>query len=184
MKTTVKTMISAIVVGLFIIMAYGSMSDEATSQSTEESGTSKKEESKSWQYSEKVDEMDGTKMITAVLESDNQLKFEFPYGNSTFKLYVRNWNGDNDAFLTCSNCQFIAGFMGEKTYRIKFDDEAPINVTATSPSDGSSDTVFFGSESKIISKLKTAEKIIIEGSFFDAGVQNIKFTSKDFKWGE
>lgn len=173
-----------------IVIANIAGEDETSTSSTSSdtaSSTSTKSESKpknesNWRYSEDVDEMDNTKRTLASLVSDNSIKFDFPYGNSDFKLNIREWKGKTDIYLTCTKCQFIAGVMGEKTYRMKFDDEAPIDVSASHSTSGSHDVVFLGSESRIISKLKTAEKVIIEPEFFDVGFKRVTFSTKGFKW--
>lgn len=189
MKKKLQHLISASALALFVFIAFGSMDDEEKDNSTKSttstsdiSDTTETENSSNWKYSEVIDEMDNTKRTVAQLNSDNSIKFDFPYGNSDFTLSVRNWKGSTDIYLSCSKCQFISGFSGEKTYRIKFDDEAPINVSANHSTSGSSDVVFLGSESKIISKLKTSEKVMIEAEFYDSGLNNITFSTKGFEW--
>lgn len=190
MKKKLRHFISASALALFVFIAFGSMDDEETSSSSisttsttnENSEDSEDENKTNWRYLEDIDEMDNTKRTVAYINSDNSIKFDFPYGNSDFTLSVRNWKGSNDVYLSCSKCQFISGFSAEKTYRIKFDDEAPIRVSANHSSSGSSDVVFLGSVSKIISKLKTSEKLMIEAEFFDSGMYNITFSTKGFEW--
>ena len=189
MKKNFKHLLSASALVLFAFIAFGSMDDEETDNSTNsttstssENLTTENENGSNWKYSEDIDEMDNTKRTVARINSENSIKFDFPYGNSDFSLNVRNWKGSTDIYLTCSKCQFISGFSGEKTYRIKFDDEAPLNVSANYSTSGSSDVVFLGSESKIISKLKKSEKLMIEAEFFDSGLHNITFSTKGFEW--
>ena len=194
MKKKLRHLISASAFAFFVCIAFGSVDEEETSSSsnattsttsttTSTTNENSEEENKTnWRYSEDVDEMDNTKRTIAYIKSDNSIQFDFPYGNSDFTLSVRNWKESNAVYLSCSTCQFISGFSGEKTYRIKFDDEAPIRVSANHSSSGSSDIVFLGRVSKIISKLKTSEKLIIEAEFFDSGMHNITFSTKGFAW--
>ncbi|MCO5259859.1 MAG: hypothetical protein M9916_06915 [Crocinitomicaceae bacterium] len=181
-----KNVLSAIAVSTMLFIAFASGSSDESSVSSDNNSTTSEEvknESKSnWSYSESTDEMDGTTRKVASTTSTNSIKFDFPYGNSDFSLNIRNWNGETDVFLTCSKCQFIAGVMGEKTYRIKFDDETPIDVTASFSSSGSADVVFLGNEKKLISKLKTAEKLIIEPEFYDVGRKTVRFDVKGLEW--
>ena len=142
----------------------------------------KKTNINTWIYSEDIDQMDNTKKTYASLDSENSIKFNYPYGDSDFTLNIRTWKGSTDVYLTCSKCQFIAGFGGSKTYRVKFDDEAPFKVTATHTSSGGSKTVFLGSETKLISKLKKAEKMMIEAEFYKTGYEQINFSTKGLKW--
>ena len=177
------------IIALIVIANIGDKDDKTTTSSSsnnttsEETTTEKKPKNESnWRYSEDIDQMDNTKRTDASIESDNSIKFDFPYGNSDFTLSIRNWKGKTDLYLTCTKCQFIAGVMGETTYRIKFDDEAPINVSANHSSSGGADVVFLGNEKKVISKLKTAEKVIIEAQFYEAGYKQINFSTKGLKW--
>jgi len=177
------------IIALIVIANIGDKDDKTTTSSSsnnttsEETTTEKKPKNESnWRYSENIDQIDNTKRTVASIESDNSIKFDFPYGNSDFTLSIRNWKGQTDLYLTCTKCQFIAGLMGETTYRIKFDDEAPINVSANHSSSGGADVVFLGNEKKVISKLKTAEKIIIEAQFYEAGYKQINFSTKGLKW--
>ncbi|MAN29347.1 MULTISPECIES: hypothetical protein [Mesonia] len=186
MKRNLQHLISASALALFIFIAFGSDDEENDSTSsttiTNKDSGSKTEKTTNWKYTEDIDEMDNTKRTIAALDSDNSIKFDFPYGNSNFTLIIRNWDGKTDIYLSCSKCQFISGFSGNKTYRVKFDNEAPINVSANHSSSGSSDVVFLGSESKIISKLKNSERLIIEAEFYDLGRETITFSTKGFKW--
>ncbi|MCC6826495.1 MAG: hypothetical protein IT172_12210 [Acidobacteria bacterium] len=140
------------------------------------------EDAKGWTYSEDVDPMDDTKRTVASLKSDDTITFDFPYGKSEFSISVRKWKRSTDVFLTCSNCQFVAGFGDMTRYRVKFDNDAPFSVTANHSSSGDSKVVFLGSESKIISKLKTAKKMIVEAEFFKEGAMPITFSVGGFKF--
>jgi hypothetical protein len=155
---------------------------DTTSSVADNPTIDKPNNSDEWNYSEDVDQMDNTKRTIASLKADNTIEFDFPYGNSEFTINVRKWKGSTDVYLYCSSCQFIAGISGEKTYRVKFDDEAPFRVTANYSTDGSSDVVFLGSETKLITKLKTAKKLIIEPEFFDVGFKPVTFSVQGFKW--
>lgn len=157
-------------------------SSSSTSTTDTEKQETKKENESGWEYSEDVDKMDNTKRSIASLTSDNTLTFDFPYGESDFTLNIRSWKGSTDVYLTCSKCQFIAGVTGEKTYRVKFDDEQPFNISANHTTSGGADVVFLGSEKKLISKLKTANKLLIEPEFFDVGFKSVEFSTKGFKW--
>lgn len=182
-----KSQIFAVAFCIFVSLPGCSDSPSSSASSAKPSKEESKPEAKpedatGWRYTEKVDEMDGTKKTLATLVADNTLDFDFPYGQSEFALHIRSWKGSTDIYLVCSKCQFIAGIMGEKTYRVKFDDEAPMKISANHTTSGSSDVVFLGSESKLISKLKTANKLIIEAEFFDAGYKRITFTTKGLQW--
>jgi hypothetical protein len=176
------------IIALIIIANIGDNEDKKSTANSLDSTRSEvqtennKQNESNWIYYEDIDQMDNTKKTIASIESDNSLKFDFPYGNSDFTLNIRKWKGQTDIYLTCTNCQFISGVMGEMTYRIKFDDEAPINISANYSTSGGANIVFFGNEKKFISKLKTAKKLIIEAQFYEVGYKQINFSTNGLRW--
>ena len=160
--------------------------EETQKEETNNNGTTVVEDEGKWKYSEetKTDPMDNTttKMILASLISDNAVTID-PWGRFTFTLSIRNLNGKTDVLLYANSSysiSFNAGFDGEKTYRVKFDDEAPINVAVLPSASGT--TVFFGNTAQLISKLETADKLTIEAEFYSNGKQIITFSTKGLKW--
>ncbi|MCL2027401.1 MAG: hypothetical protein FWG79_02825 [Bacteroidales bacterium] len=190
MKKTLKIIFGIVVAFIVFSVIVATCSDnettaEKTSAAAESTNTPEATQSKTksgWKYSEEIDQMDNSKKKFASLISDNSIKFDFPYGNSDFTLLLRSTKGGTDVILACSDCQFIAGFSGEKTYRVKFDDEAPINISASYSSSGSSDIVFLGNTARFISKLKNSSKIIIEPEFYDTGLKQITFSTSGLNW--
>ena len=194
MKRNLQHLISASALALFTFIAFGSVDGEdstdgttATSSSTlSENSDENKEPNKpkeNWVYQEGEDEMEGTKRYFAISTSTNELNFEFPYnGGSTSQFMVRNMGSTNEILMTISKGQFMGSFSGNETVRMKFDDDAPFNVSYNSADDGSSDVIFFNSTTKIISKLKNAKKLMIEAPFFDAGRQILYFDVEGLNW--
>lgn len=136
-----------------------------------------------WTYQETTDEMSGDKSYFASCTSTNKLEFEFPYGGgSTFTLAIRNNKKSNNVYLSVDKGQFKTSIMNSESCRVKFDDGQPVNFSFVSSDDGSTDIIFFNSESKFISKLKKAKKVKIEAPFFNAGRQIIQFDVDGLKW--
>ncbi len=136
-----------------------------------------------WEYGTEKDKMSGQEMFFNSIISTNELEFEFPYnGGSSFRLTVRNMGKENEILLTVSKGQFMPSIMNSDNVRIKFDEEAPMDISYNSADDASSDVIFLTSVSKIISKLKTAKKLMIEAPFYDAGRQIILFNVEGFTW--
>ena len=88
----------------------------------------------------------------------------------------------NEILVGVSKGQFMPSIMESETVRVKFDDEPPFNVTYNSAADASTDVIFLSSYNKLISKLKTAKKVMIEAPFFDAGRQIIYFDIEGLVW--
>jgi len=182
---------ATVLIALIVILNLGGGDD--TSSSTDHSSTNdttatvqeeeKAEPKSDWEYSTEEDKMSGEKMFFAATVSTNEIEFEFPYGGgSTFTLAVRNMKKENEVLMTVSKGQFLTSLMSEQYVRMKFDDEKPINVNYSMSDNGSLDIIFFKSTSKILAKLKTAKKIMIEAPFFDAGRQIVYFDVEGLVW--
>jgi hypothetical protein len=136
-----------------------------------------------WEYGEDADKMSNQKRYFAFTTSTNKIEFEFPYnGGSSFQLVVRNMGQGNEVMLSVSKGQFMTSIMDSESLRLKFDEEAPFNVNYNSSADASTDAIFLRSSSKIISKLKSAKKLMIEAPFFNAGRQIIYFDVEGLNW--
>ncbi len=156
------------------------------SQDSKESKEKPSEEQKevpNWNYSEDEDKMSGEKRFFASTRSTNKIDFEFPYnGGSTFKLNVRNMGKGDEVLMMVSKGQFMPSIMDSEKVRIRFDEESPLSISYNSAADGSGDVIFFNSSKKIINKLKTSKKVMVEAPFFGAGRQIVYFNVEGFKW--
>lgn len=89
----------------------------------------------------------------------------------------------NKVMFQISKGQIVTGNQVEGgSTRVRFDDEKPFTVSVTYPSDYSSDLIFLGSSKKLISKLKTAKKFLIEVEFYNEGIQQIEFDVEGLEW--
>lgn len=176
---------------LFVIGIIANLGDDESSSnsnsensSTEVKTESKKVEPKSnWNYSTDEDKMSGEKRYFATSKSTNEIEFEFPYnGGSTFKFIVRNMGKGNEVLMTVSKGQFMTSIMSSEKVRMKFDDNQPFNVSYNSADDASMDVIFFNSTEKILTKLKTSKKLMVEAPFYDAGRQIIYFDVEGLNW--
>jgi hypothetical protein len=175
---------------LIILSAIGSMIEDKAEPlfeaSNKQESASVNEPTKvqpSWEYGTEKDKMSGQEMFFNSTTSTNELEFEFPYhGGSSFRLTVRNMGKENEILLTVSKGQFMPSIMNSDNVRIKFDEEAPMDISYNSADDASADVIFLTSVSKIISKLKTSKKLMIEAPFYDAGRQIILFNVEGFTW--
>jgi hypothetical protein len=173
-------------IALFLIFAVASSDDNKSSSSTtEKSESSKNEKRPNWTYSEDVDKMEGTKRYYASCVSTNEIEFEFPYnGGSYFTLTIRNMGKGNEIILQVSKGQFMTSIMSSETCKVKFDDEKPVNFSYNSSADGSHDIIFLENSQKLLNKLKTAKKLMVETQFFNAGSQVIEFDVDGLNWNK
>jgi hypothetical protein len=136
-----------------------------------------------WEYSEEVDKMEGTKRYVATLASLNKLEFSFPYnGGSQLSIMVKNSDGREELFLHISKGQMLRSYFGKETIKFKFDDEKPVKFSYNTSTNNSNDYAFFDNSKEIINKLKQAKKIMIEAYIFQEGNQVFEFEQEGFKW--
>ena len=191
--------IAAVFVGLFILAAIGnSLDDEKQGEAqkapvTVESKSETKEAEEKvepvkktkyqWQYSQDTDPMTSDERYFASIYSMTWLSFKFPYnGGSEAYLVVRNMDGDNEVYLKVTKGQFISSYNYSECLRMRFDNEKPIDVFYTSPSDGSHDLIFLDSAGELIERIKKAQSFIIEVAFYQEGNKLLNFNSDDFVW--
>ena len=181
--------ILAVFFGIGIIGAIFSDNDTVESsagESTEvKKDISKKAEDEpqsEWQYSEDSNEMDDTKTLYAVLESENEVDFEFPYdGGSTFEFMVRKTNGKHEFLLTVSSGQFMTSIMNSEILRIRFDDNEVFDWNFSGAADGSADVIFPKYSKKLLTLLKGSKNMMIEAPFYSAGRKVIKFKTENLQ---
>jgi hypothetical protein len=142
-----------------------------------------KPEVNTWQYENLEDKMGESSKIASV-EANEKVNFDFPYnGGSTATLMIRKKGKDNSSvMLTLTKCQFNGTSLDDINVRIKFDNEQPKTYSAGLPSDGSSDLIFIHGGNKLLEKIKSSKKIIIEAEFYNEGNRQIEFNTEGLNW--
>lgn len=138
-----------------------------------------------WVYKKNNDEMRGVESRFATNISTNEVEFDFPYnGGSNLTLTVRETGNEKDILIGISKGQFICG-INDCEFAFKFDDGAVESITMTRPENYASDIMFVAydkTEDKIINKLKTSKKLIIEAPFYQEGRKQFTFNVSGFEW--
>ena len=136
-----------------------------------------------WIYTTEKDKMGDETKFASVM-SDDILNFQFPYdGGVTSTLTVRKKRGQTDIYFRVSEGQIMAANSYDGgTIRVKFDDEKPMTLGVSGASDHSSDIIFLDSTTKILNKLKTAKKVVLEVEFFNEGKHQIEFKVDGLEW--
>jgi hypothetical protein len=135
-----------------------------------------------WSYTEQEDKMTSKKKYFASIDANELLQFDFPYdGGVTANLTIRHQDGENEAILQISKGQFITGVDGT-TIKVRVDDAPAVTYSASGPSDGSTEILFINSANKLINKMKTAKKVMIQAEFYDSGNKVMEFEVDGFKW--
>jgi hypothetical protein len=181
-----KNSISILSFILFIVFALASGENKSSENNKENDSiqtSTENTEKERWSYSEDEDKMEGRKQFYATNTSTNEVEFEFPYdGGSTFDIIIRNLGKRNEVLLTVSKGQFMTSIGSSDNVKVKFDDEKPVNYSYNSAADASSDVIFINNSQSFIAKLKTAKKVMIECTFFDAGRKIMEFDVEGLKW--
>lgn len=178
-----KNLLTTIALGFFMIIAIGSGDENTEDKTGTTENATENAKVENWKYSEDADKMEGTKQFYATNTSTNEIEFEFPYdGGSTFDILVRNLGKENEVVLTVSKGQFMTSIGGNEQLKVKFDDEKSVNFSYNSADDASMDVIFLNNSAKFLKKLKTAKKVMIECTFFNAGSKVIEFNVEGLKW--
>lgn len=161
----------------------GNDSTAVDASKKETTGANQDATTSKWSYSDDVDKMTSKKRYFASVDANELINFPAPYdGGSTATLTIRNMGEGNEATLSVSKGQFNTSSVDGGSIKVRFDDAQPITFTTSEPSDGSSELAFIELPNKLIKKLKTAKKIIIQAEFYDSGFQTMEFNTDGFKW--
>jgi len=134
----------------------------------------------SWEYFEDEDKMTSANMYYAMVEANDLLDFDSPYdGGSKASFILRHKDSYGNAYVKISKGQFIV--HSDTKFRIRFDNEKPKYYSVSSPSDGSSDLVFF-EYYQLIDNIKKHKKMIVEAEFYREGMRAIEFNIENLKW--
>ena len=155
-----------------------SSAPHASSSSTDQA-TQGVKQSSNWQYKEDKDEFDEKLKQYCGIHASNTIKGAI-FGVTPI-LTIRKYNKKApDIFIKADGVVFGHPEDSDRV-RLKFDDEKPFSVSFSGAADSSSDLIFLNSESKIISKLKTAKTLVIELPVFMEGNQRATFDVTGYK---
>lgn len=131
-----------------------------------------------WRFSENKDDFDGKETQWCIIDSNDYIKAV--YGTEKVNLQVRMRNQkETDIIIHVDNVVFGHSGSSDKV-RLKFDDDQPFSVGYNEAADGSADTIFLRSTSKIIAKLKTAKKLTLELPVFMESGQRASFNIEGY----
>ncbi len=137
-----------------------------------------------WTYSEKEDEMRGSVSRFARLGASEPISLDFPYGESTPELVIRqDPKYGFDIYIT-ANGQFLCRSYDNDTVSVKFDDGEIEQWACGDAESGSSDILFIINAESFLAKLRKAKRIIVEADMYQAGRQQMAFDVKSLKWGK
>jgi hypothetical protein len=128
-----------------------------------------------WSYFDSSDQVRGSTIYHAAIDSENSAYFDFPYGGgSTLTMTVRKHPSyGDDVIFKISKGQILCHvYSCEGT--INFG-SGPESIGLSEPDDNSSDTLFAQDGLSIINRLKSAKKVIVELPFYQEGNRQFIF---------
>ena len=126
-----------------------------------------------WVFGKTTDSFDKKQTKRCILDAETLVQDTF--GSVRPQMMLKQVNNRSiDIRLTIKN-KVLGHPQDRDRVRLKFDNEEPFSVSFVGTADSSMDTIFLNSTSKVISKLKTAETLIIEVPFFMEGTRRITF---------
>ncbi len=185
-----KTVILIILALILIIAIFTTISENASSPSGHSSsgGTTVSKSSPSssqsleqvadasdnhWIFVKNTDSFDGKQTKKCMLDSDTLIKDIWK--NVRPNLLIRQINNKSTDIILYIEGMVIGHPEDSKRVRLKFDDEQPFSVSYAEAADSSMDKIFLNSTSKILSKLKTAQTLVVEVPIFSEGSRRITF---------
>lgn len=139
-----------------------------------------------WVYSVSKDQLTGKEIKTACVTSDNQVKLDFPYENTTARLCVRQhpqW-GRDVYFSLDDDGQILCNSSDGCNLEVRFGDGEVTRYSATEPEDNSTNMVFLadGDSDDFLANVRKAKETAIQVPFYQAGSQTLLFKTADLKW--
>jgi hypothetical protein len=135
-----------------------------------------------WAYRSTNDQMRGTKVKFAELNSINRAQFAFPYqGGSKLQLIIRRRSdADLDLFFWVDKGQMPC--HSECSLAAKFDNDDVEEWSLSGPGSGRSNILFVDKADNFLERLKAAKKLIVEVQIYDHGRVQFTFNPKGLKW--
>jgi zinc-ribbon domain len=136
-----------------------------------------------WDYQDSEDEMGRGKIKTALVNSLNQIEFDFPYKRpqrATLRLR-RHPKYGRDVILQIERGQFLCG-IGGCNVQVRFGSKKPVAFSASEPADHRTTALFINNHDSFVASTRKVEKVYIEAQFFREGNRVFEFDVSSLKW--
>lgn len=130
---------------------------------------------KKWTYDSSTDQMTGRTARFARIQSENTVQFDFPYGGAqrgTLTLQTHPSYGRSVIFRIERGqllCNEWSGSVNRCRVRIRFDDGAAANWTASPPSDYSSELMIFRDHDEFVQRMRAAKIVRVQPGVYQEG---------------
>ena len=140
----------------------------------------------SWRPEIGIDQNTRNTIYYALIEAKEELNFESSYEGVGARIVIRKQNNETLVSLQVSKVSkghFLTNDSGERTIRVKFDDQQAFNVRYSNPSDYSTDYIIIDNPKKMIAGFRSAKNITIQSEFYNEGIKTIEFNPVEgLKW--
>lgn len=135
-----------------------------------------------WRYSSSSDKMRDTVTRFARLESQNILRFGFPFSPGRATLTLRDRPEDGLNVMLSVQGQFLCNSYSGGSVAVKFDAEPIEEYGCSEPDAGTPGLLFIENEEQFVTKLLNARRVFIEASFYQRGRVQIEFAVFGLSW--
>ena len=137
-----------------------------------------------WSYSQDEDKVRGGTTYYASTTSTNSIAQDPPYDSDTkMTITVRKSPAyGTDVILTISSGQMMCPSYEGCSGTVRFDDGRPEHGSFNGPADEDSESVFVVGAKQFISKLKSAKRVTIEKTLYQAGNPQFEFDVHGLRW--
>lgn len=135
-----------------------------------------------WKYRVTNDELTSKPTHFAVVQSINQVNFDFPYkGLQRGELVLRDHpQHGQDLILQVQKGQMLVRSYEETTVNVVFDEDSPVSYSVIGPSDHGTTSLFFRDYSGFVRRMMKAKKVKISVPFYQQGNVVFEFIVSDF----
>jgi hypothetical protein len=136
-----------------------------------------------WAYSEAPDEMGRGAIKWAMVNSLNEVEFDFPYkGSQRARLELRKHpKYGRDVILSIERGQFLCGIDG-CVISVRFDQGKAQTYSVLEPADNRTTSLFVQNYDRFVTNLRKANKVYIEAQFYQEGHRVFEFDTSGLKW--
>lgn len=135
-----------------------------------------------WKYQVATDELTNKPTYLAVVQSINQVSFDFPYqGLQRGELMLRTHpQHGKDLILRVEKGQMLVRSYEDTTVKVVFDEGSPVSYRVVGPSDHGTTSLFIRDYSGFVGRMMKAEKVKISVPFYQQGNVVFEFNVSDF----
>jgi|GEM_PF-492338 len=135
-----------------------------------------------WKYHVTNDELTSKPTYIAVVQSINQVSFDFPYqGIQRGELMLRTHpQHGEDLILRVEKGQMLVRSYEDTTVEVVFDEGSPVSYSVVGPSDHGTASLFIRDYSGFVGRMMKAKNVKISVPFYQQGNVVFEFNVSDF----